>query len=66
MNDQANQQNDQIAALDPLTLANKITKALYPDIYGKPGISMEQAMMLMGARGIIEEAIKAALAGDDR
>jgi len=44
--------------VDTLALANKITKALYPDIYGKPGISMKQAAVLMGTRGIIEDVLK--------
>jgi len=47
--------------VDTLGLANKITKALHPDIYGKSGISMQQACLLMGVRGMVEEILRAEL-----
>lgn len=47
---------------DPLLLANAITKALYPSLYGQPGLSTEQVAMLMGCRGIVEETLAKELA----
>lgn len=43
---------------DHLSLANKITKALFPDLYGKPGLSTGQVALLMGSRGIILETLE--------
>lgn len=37
-------------------LANKITKALLPDLYGKPGLSTEQVVLLMGTRELVKRA----------
>lgn len=34
-------------------LANKITKALLPDLYGKPALSTEQVVVLMGTRELV-------------
>lgn len=44
---------------DTLTLANKITKALFPDIYANPENTLAQTCQVMGARGIVEGVLKA-------
>lgn len=41
-----------------LSLANKITKALLPDLYGKPDLNTEQVLRLMGTRQVILEVLK--------
>lgn len=46
---------------DPLLLANAVTKALYPDLYGQPDLSTEQVAMLMGCRGIVHQTLAAEL-----
>jgi hypothetical protein len=43
--------------VDHLALANKVTKALFPDLYGKPGLTQEQVVLLMGSRQIIMETL---------
>lgn len=48
--------------MDTMALANEITKALFPETYGKQGITMQQAAELIGARGIIEEVLVRRLA----
>ena len=50
--------------MDTLALANKITKALYPDTYGKPGITLQQGVVLIGTRDIIESVLKEELCPD--
>lgn len=40
-----------------IDLANKITKALLPDLYGKPGLSTEQVVVLMGTRELVLRVI---------
>lgn len=44
---------------DTLALANKITKALYPDTYANPENTLAQTCQVMGARGIIDDVLKA-------
>lgn len=43
--------------VDHLALANKVTKALFPDLYGKPGLTGAQVALLMGSRQIIMETL---------
>jgi hypothetical protein len=43
--------------VDHLALANKVTKALFPGLYGKPGLTTEQVALLMGSRQIIMETL---------
>lgn len=50
--------------VDHLALANKVTKALFPDLYGKPGLSTEQVALLMGSRQIIWETLARELPND--
>lgn len=47
--------------LDAMLIANAITKQIYPDLYGKSGLSTQQVAKLMGARGVIYDTITAAL-----
>ena len=42
---------------EQLALANAITKALLPDLYGKPGLSGEQVAAVLGMRGIVFDTI---------
>lgn len=51
--------------IDHLIIANKVTKALFPDLYGKPGLTTGQVALLMGSRGIILEILKKEIAEPD-